>query len=120
MDVIIGFVLALAGLWVIGFVISLVIYLILKFLGLIKYTTSGALVLFSWASTECGFIGIAILFICWGTVPIVMVIASTLIGFFIETESDDDSDDRDGGIPKSTDYKKFDEPLSEYEKKRGF
>lgn len=120
MEVIIGFLLAFAGLWIIGFVICLVISLILKFLGLIKYTTSGALVLFSWASTEWGFIGIAILFICWGTVPIVMVIASTLIGFFIETESDDDSDDSDGDILKSADYEIIDEPLSEYEKKRGF
>ena len=115
MEVFIGFLLAFSGLWGIGLVICLVISAILTFLGLIKQTTSGALVLFSWASTELGFLGVAILFICWGTVPIVMVIACTLIGIISKSESGVDDVLK---IPNDKLYKK--EPLSGYEKKRGF
>jgi amino acid transporter len=115
MEVFGGILAIFAIIWVIGLILCLVISAVLTLFGLFKQTTSGASALFSRASTELGFLGVAILFICWGTVPIVMVIACTLIGIFSETGSDDDD------ILKISDDKLYkDEPLSEYEKKRGF
>jgi len=104
-----------AIIWVIGFVICLVLSLILTLFGLFKQTISGVSVLFLWASKDLGFIGIAILFICWGTVPIVMLIACTLIGIFSQTGRI--SEDT---LKKSEEDLYEDEPLSDYEKKRGF
>jgi hypothetical protein len=115
MEVFGGILAVFAILWVIGLILCLAISVVLTLFGLFKQTTSGALALFAWASAELGFLGVAILFICWGTVPIVMVIACTLLGIFSQTGSDDED------ITKISDDKLYkDEPLSDYEKRRGF
>jgi len=108
--ILLGVSLALVALWLVVAIAALVFI--------------GAITLFAWA-TESGFVGVAAYFACWIFMLPVMLIGSAIVGFVIwigerHSFKQNARVDSNYRISQHEIGRLYHEPMSEYEKKRGF
>ena len=135
-----NFALMIGGVWLIALLIGLAVYVILAAVGVARYTTKGAFFILSESAKNPALV--IIMIVCWVSIPVLMGIVSTVVGVMRSVAEDDKKYEEqraarykengeqdpllsDWQIARDERIKReheelYKEPLSEFEKKRGF